>query len=152
MQESQYVVYYHLFVDSAYISEVYKIGDLERTKDTIEIVTAPVNRSMWKRNLDTNIKLAPSIELEMYKRKDLPQQLVIYDWEQKKEMRTCKLIETDAGADPLDTSHYVNTWDLGRCQISSITDMGSDRTSPTAGIVKFTILTSYIIPLIGSPS
>ena len=148
MQEAQYVVYYFLYVNNILIPECYKTGDLVRTVDTLDITKAPQNGLMWRRKLQTSIIEATPIEFEMYKRKDNLDQAVIYKWEKERNQRTCKLIETDAGANPLVALSVANTWDLGKCEISSVTDVGSDRTSAAAGVVKFTINPEYIKQLL----
>lgn len=139
-QQSQYVKYLHLEVAGVVISECYKVGEISKTIDTVDIVKAPDNNGlMWKRKLQTAIVEATPIEFEMYKRRDTKDQNIIYDWVKKRDQRSCRLIETDNGADPTKPENIVMVHDLGKCELSTTVDSGSDRTSPSAGTLRFTI-------------
>jgi hypothetical protein len=143
-QESQYVKYLHLFINGVYIPECYKVGEITKTIDTVDIVKAPDKGIMWKRKLQTSVYEATAIEFEMYKRKDTKEHVTIYDWVSKRDQRNVTLIETDNGADPFDLNAIVMRYDLGKCDISTQVDSGSDRTSPAAGTLRFTLNPEYI--------
>lgn len=139
-QQSQYVKYLHLEINGVVIPECYKVGEITKTIDTVDIVKAPDNNGlMWKRKLQTAVVEATPIECEMYKRRDTKEQLIIYDWVKKRDQRNVRLIETDNGADPANLDNVVMVHDLGRCEMSTTVDSGSDRTAPAAGTLRFTI-------------